>query len=84
MDELKNSVQNASYEQKDPLLIYKLESYGLFKEMVDSVNQRSLAVLMRGQIPMAEPETVREARTEVRQDMYFGRSRYFLSPILSS
>jgi len=72
MDELKNSVQNASYEQKDPLLIYKLESYGLFKEMVDSVNQRSLAVLMRGQIPMAEPETVREARTEVRQDM----SRY--------
>ena len=68
LDELRNSVQNASYEQKDPLLIYKLESFGLFKEMIDSINRKVLAVLMRGQIPMREPEQVREAKIDLRQD----------------
>jgi len=69
LDELRNSVQNASYEQKDPLLIYKLESFGLFKEMVDSINRKVLAILMRGQIPMREPEQVREARPAQRMDL---------------
>ncbi len=69
LDELRNSVQNASYEQKDPLLIYKLESFGLFKEMIDSINRKILAILMRGQIPMREPEQVREARPIQRMDM---------------
>ena len=69
LDELRNSVQNASYEQKDPLLIYKLESYGLFKEMIDSINRKILAILMRGQIPVREPEQVREARPTQRMDM---------------
>ena len=68
LDELRNSVQNASYEQKDPLLIYKLESFGLFKEMINSINKKVLAVLTRGQIPMREPEKVREAKPEVHQD----------------
>ena len=68
LDELRNSVQNASYEQKDPLLIYKLESFGLFKEMIDSMNRKVMAVLMRGQIPMREPEQVREAKIEKHQD----------------
>ncbi len=72
LDELRNSVQNASYEQKDPLLIYKLESFGLFKEMIDSMNRKIIAILMRGQIPMREPEQVREARPVQRMDM----SRY--------
>ncbi len=72
LDELRNSVQNASYEQKDPLLIYKLESYGLFKEMIDSMNRKVLSILMRGQIPMREPEQVREARPVQRMDL----SRY--------
>ena len=72
LDELRNSVQNASYEQKDPLLIYKLESFGLFKEMIDSMNRKVLAILMRGQIPMREPEEVREARPPQKMDM----SRY--------
>lgn len=72
LDELRNSVQNASYEQKDPLLIYKLESFGLFKEMIDSINRKVIAILMRGQIPMREPEQVREARPVQRMDM----SRY--------
>ena len=55
MDELRHSVQNASYENKDPLLIYKLESYNLFKGMVDTMNRKTVAILMRGQIPMREP-----------------------------
>lgn len=69
LDELRNSVQNASYEQKDPLLIYKLESYGLFKEMIDSMNRKVLSILMRGQIPIREPEQVREARPAQRLDL---------------
>jgi len=68
LDELRNSVQNASYEQKDPLLIYKLESFGLFKEMIDAINRKVLAVLMRGQIPIREPEQVREAKINPHQD----------------
>jgi preprotein translocase subunit SecA len=69
LDELRNSVQNASYEQKDPLLIYKLESYGLFKEMIDAMNRKVLSILMRGQIPIREPEQVREARPTQRMDL---------------
>jgi len=86
MDELRHSVQNASYENKDPLLIYKLESYNLFKTMVDSMNRKTAAVLMRGQIPVREEPTdeerqqmaerqriaVQKAAPEKRQDM----SRY--------
>ena len=79
MDELRNSVQNASYENKDPLLIYKLESYNLFKNMVDAMNRKTAAVLMRGQIPVRDESAeeqqrvaVREAAPERKQDM----SRY--------
>ena len=72
LDELRQSVQNASYEQKDPLLIYKLESFNLFKNMIDSVNRKVIAILMRGQIPMREPEQVRQAQETKRMDM----SRY--------
>ena len=64
MDELRHSVQNASYENKDPLLIYKLESYNLFKNMVDAMNRKTVAVLMRGQIPVR-----REPTEEERQAM---------------
>jgi preprotein translocase subunit SecA len=68
MDELRQSVQNASYENKDPLLIYKLESFELFKKMVDDMNRKSVSVLMRGQIPMREPEEVRQAAPERKTD----------------
>ena len=61
MDDLKQSVQNAAYEQKDPLLIYKFESYNLFKSMVEKINKGMVSTLMKGQIPMPEPEEVREA-----------------------
>ena len=54
LDELKHSVQNASYEQKDPLLIYKLESVNLFDAMVNKINNQTISILMRGQIPVQE------------------------------
>jgi preprotein translocase subunit SecA len=68
LDELRQSVQNASYEQKDPLLIYKLESYNLFKNMIETINYKAITVLMRAQIPVREGDAVREAAPEKRQD----------------
>ena len=64
LDELKHSVQNASYEQKDPLLIFKLESVTLFDNMVGKINNNTISILMRGQIPVQEPQQVREAAPE--------------------
>ena len=66
LDELKHSVQNASYEQKDPLLIFKLESVNLFDNMVDRMNDQTVSIIMRGQIPEPDPEKVREAPAENR------------------
>ncbi|MCX6301624.1 MAG: preprotein translocase subunit SecA [Bacteroidia bacterium] len=62
MDELKTSVQNATYEQKDPLLIYKFESFGLFKTMLDKVNKDVVSTLMKGYIPNQDPDQVKEAQ----------------------
>ncbi len=64
LDELKKSVQNASYEQKDPLLIFKLESADLFSAMVNKINNATVSTLMRGQIPMQRPEEVQQAAEE--------------------
>jgi preprotein translocase subunit SecA len=62
MDELKQSVQNAVYEQKDPLIIYKMEAFNLFKGMLSVVNKEVVSFLFKGGIPMApEPDQVREA-----------------------
>ena len=68
MDELRQSVQNASYEQKDPLLIYKLESFNLFKLMVNDINSKSVSILMRGQIPIRDSDNVRQAAPEQKTD----------------
>ena len=67
LDELKHSVQNASYEQKDPLLIFKLESVNLFDNMVNKMNDQTVSILMRGQIPEPDPSQVREAPAQNRQ-----------------
>ena len=64
LDELKHSVQNASYEQKDPLLIFKFESVTLFDSMVSKINDQTVSVLMRAQIPVREPEQVQQAAPE--------------------
>ncbi|MGE4587660.1 MAG: preprotein translocase subunit SecA [Mangrovibacterium sp.] len=69
MDDLKQSVQNAAYEQKDPLLIYKFESFNLFKVMIQKVNKDIVSTLMKGQIPISSPEQVREAGAARRTDM---------------
>ena len=68
MDELRHSVQTASYEQKDPLLIYKLESFNLFGEMIKDINSKSVSILMRGQIPVQDPSSVRQAAPEQKTD----------------
>ena len=65
LDELKHSVQNASYEQKDPLLIFKLESVKLFDSMVNSMNNRIVGILMRAAIPEMQQEEVHEAAPEM-------------------
>ena len=66
LDELKHSVQNASYEQKDPLLIFKLESVKLFDSMVNTMNNRITAILMRSAIPEIQ-QNVQEAAPEERR-----------------
>jgi preprotein translocase subunit SecA len=68
MDELKQSVQNATYEQKDPLLIYKFESFELFKTMLTKVNKDVVSTLMKGHIPTQDPEQVKEAQRRRQVD----------------
>ncbi len=71
LDELRHSVQNASYEQKDPLLVFKLESVKLWDNMIDDMNNRCASVLMRGQIPeMQQEEPVQEAAPEEHTQRY--------------
>ncbi|ERJ72598.1 preprotein translocase, SecA subunit [Prevotella disiens JCM 6334 = ATCC 29426] len=71
LDDLRHSVQNASYEQKDPLLIFKLESVKLWDNMINDMNNRTASVLMRGQIPEMQPaEEIREAAPEQHVQRY--------------
>jgi len=70
MDELKQSVQNAVYEQKDPLLVYKFESFELFRQLLVSVNKDLVSFLFRGGIAtQQEPDEVREAKPQPKTDM---------------
>ena len=64
MDELKQSVQNAVYEQKDPIIIYKMEAFNLFKEMLVNMNKDIIGFLFKGEIPNQQPQDVREARPQ--------------------
>lgn len=71
LDELRHSVQNASYEQKDPLLIFKLESVKLWDNMINDLNNRTASVLMRGQIPEMQAEApIEEAAPEAPTPKY--------------
>jgi preprotein translocase subunit SecA len=69
LDDLKQAVQNATYEQKDPLLIYKFESFELFKVMIDKVNKEVISVLMKGQIPLEDPNEVKRGEMPRRSNM---------------
>ncbi len=84
MDDLKQSVQNATYEQKDPLLIYKFESFNLFKVMVQKVNKDVVSTLMKGHIPISDPNEVREAEARKRTDMSKYSTQKSESPEVSS
>tara|TARA_B100001059_G_C17821891_1_gene578812 strand:- start:520 stop:3027 length:2508 start_codon:yes stop_codon:yes gene_type:complete len=66
MDELKQSVQLAVHEQKDPLLIYKFESFELFKDMIDQVNKDVISFLFKGEIPQETANTIQEAKIRRR------------------
>ncbi len=69
MDDLKQSVQNAVYEQKDPLLIYKLEAFNLFSSMIDKLNRDIVSILVKAFIPLRDPSQVQEARQRKHTDM---------------
>ena len=69
MDELKQSVQLAVHEQKDPLLIYKFESFELFKEMLEKVNKEVISFLFKGEIPQESNPNIQEARARERDQI---------------
>jgi preprotein translocase subunit SecA len=69
LDDLKQSVQNATYEQKDPLLIYKFESFELIQQMNDKSNREVVSTLMKGHIPVSDPGAVQRAQAPKRLDL---------------
>jgi len=69
LDDLKQSVQNAAYEQKDPLLIYKFESFELFKAAIDKINKDVVASLLKGSIPLQDSSQVQQSTGPRRLDM---------------
>lgn len=73
MDDLKQSVQNATYEQKDPLLIYKFEAFELFKKMLDTVNKEVLSFLFKGALPSKSPQQVSQAKEQVREKVQLSK-----------
>jgi preprotein translocase subunit SecA len=82
MDDLKQSVQNAVYEQKDPLLIYKFEGFELFKRFIAKVNEDTISFLLKADIPVQQPDQVQEARAQrqrVRLNEQKDESRSLLS-----
>ena len=70
MDDLKQSVQNAVYEQKDPLLVYKFESFKLFTQMINKVNKEIISFLLKAGLPVQNPDAIQEARTPVKSNAH--------------
>ncbi|MCK5816234.1 MAG: preprotein translocase subunit SecA, partial [Flavobacteriaceae bacterium] len=76
MDELKQSVRNAQYEQKDPLLIYKFESFELFTNMLNKVNKEVLSFLFKGDLPARNANQVSQAREQKRENVQLSKAEY--------
>ena len=76
MDDLKQSVQNATYEQKDPLLIYKFEAFELFTAMLDRVNKEVLSFLFKGELPSQSPQQVSQERERKQEKMQLSKEDY--------
>ena len=70
MDELKQSVQLAVHEQKDPLLIYKFEAFNLFKKTLDGINKEVISFLFKGDLPSHNPNNIKEAKQPAKQEEY--------------
>ncbi|WP_297333247.1 preprotein translocase subunit SecA [Flavobacterium sp.] len=75
MDELKQSVQLAVHEQKDPLLIYKFEAFNLFKKTVDNINKEVISFLFKGDLPTHNPNNIQEARQPAQQKEEYRESK---------
>lgn len=69
LDDLRQSVRNAQYEQKDPLLIYKFEAFELFSAMIDKVNKDVISTLMKAHIPLRDPSSVKRAEAPKKMDL---------------
>ncbi|MDH3381064.1 MAG: preprotein translocase subunit SecA [Flavobacteriaceae bacterium] len=76
MDDLKQSVQNASYEQKDPLLIYKFESFELFSKAIEKINKEVLSFLFKGGLPSQSSSNVSQAREQKRDKVQLTKEEY--------
>ena len=76
MDELKHSVQNATYEQKDPLLIYKFESFELFNGMLSAINKDVLSFLFKGELPNQDASQVSQAVEHKRENVQLSKEEY--------
>ncbi len=76
MDELKQSVQNASYEQKDPLLIYKFEAFELFKKMLTKVNKEVLSFLFKGELPNQNSQQISQATEQKREKVQISKAEF--------
>ena len=74
MDDLKQSVQNASYEQKDPLLIYKFEAFELFKVTIDKINREVLSFLFKGELPNQATQQISEERQKTKQKLNLSKA----------
>ena len=74
MDDLKQSVQNASYEQKDPLLIYKFEAFELFKVTIDKINREVLSFLFKGELPNQANDQISEERKKTKQKLNLSKA----------
>ena len=74
MDDLKQSVQNASYEQKDPLLIYKFEAFELFKVTIDKINREVLSFLFKGELPNQANDQISEERKKTGQKLNLSKA----------
>ena len=88
LDQLRQSVQNASYEQKDPLLIYKIESFNLFKTMLNTMNAKAVSILMRGIIPVqvvpAAPQQPQQAPQQAPQAPQHQANNVSITPPMPS
>lgn len=73
MDDLRRSVQNVTYEQKDPLVVYKEESFYMFRNMIETINKEVVSFLFKGELPAPDPEQIQRARREREEQIQTSR-----------